>query len=151
VADDDTQGLDSDGDSVPNACDNCRTVSNPDQGDFNHDHVGDVCDASDGLILMMFLDPTTLVWPLENPFESFNIYRGDLAVLRSTGISTQDPSVVPLAARLCDFSEGTIQDQEVPPAGQGVFYLLTGNSNGIEGDLGTDSSGVTRPNTNPCP
>jgi uncharacterized repeat protein (TIGR03803 family) len=34
---------DTDGDGIPDATDNCPTVSNPDQADSNHDGVGDAC------------------------------------------------------------------------------------------------------------
>jgi Right handed beta helix region/Thrombospondin type 3 repeat len=36
---------DTDGDGVPDSNDNCPENSNPDQADFDHDGVGDVCDA----------------------------------------------------------------------------------------------------------
>ena len=38
-------GVDSDGDGVPNATDNCPNVANADQTDTDHDGVGDVCEA----------------------------------------------------------------------------------------------------------
>jgi hypothetical protein len=44
--DNDLAGLDSDADGVPNACDNCRFVINPDQLDTNGDGVGDACEIS---------------------------------------------------------------------------------------------------------
>jgi hypothetical protein len=144
-------GVDSDGDGVHNACDNCPAVANPDQGDSNHDLVGDICDLNDGIIMVTMQDQDTVAWQLENGFESFNIYRGDLAVLKATGIYTQDPAEVPLAAQGCEFLEASVVDDVVPPLGQGVFYLLTGTHNGVESTLGTNSAGVTRPNTNPCP
>lgn len=37
-------GPDTDGDGVPDACDNCRLVKNPDQADTDFDGRGDVCD-----------------------------------------------------------------------------------------------------------
>ena len=39
-----SNGLDSDGDGWPDACDNCPTVPNPDQADTDGDGVGDACD-----------------------------------------------------------------------------------------------------------
>ncbi len=38
---------DSDGDGVPDSSDNCPTVYNPDQADFDHDGMGDACDPDD--------------------------------------------------------------------------------------------------------
>jgi len=37
---------DTDGDGVPNATDNCPTISNPDQADTDGDGIGDACDPS---------------------------------------------------------------------------------------------------------
>jgi hypothetical protein len=149
--DEDAAGVDSDGDGVHNACDNCTTVPNPGQDDLNHDRVGDVCDLNDGLILVTMQDQVTLAWQRENGFEWFNIYRGDLAVLKSSGIYTQDPATVPLAAQVCGDPDASVEDDLAPLPGQGVFYLLTGTHNGVESSLGTNSAGVTRPNTRPCP
>jgi PKD repeat protein len=39
---------DSDGDGVPDASDNCPSISNPDQNDTDNDGVGDVCDICPG-------------------------------------------------------------------------------------------------------
>ena len=42
---------DSDGDGVPDECDNCPTIANADQFDCNHNGKGDVCDVWCSLIL----------------------------------------------------------------------------------------------------
>lgn len=40
---------DGDGDGVPDAQDNCRSVANPDQVDRDGDHLGDACDDQPGV------------------------------------------------------------------------------------------------------
>jgi hypothetical protein len=42
--DDDVYGVDSDGDGIHNACDNCRVAYNPDQLESDGDGVGNACD-----------------------------------------------------------------------------------------------------------
>jgi len=44
LIDEDTLGVDTDADSIHNACDNCRTVFNADQIDSDGDHIGNSCD-----------------------------------------------------------------------------------------------------------
>jgi len=44
TTDEDALGVDTDGDTVHNACDNCRTVSNPTQVDTDRDGIGSACD-----------------------------------------------------------------------------------------------------------
>lgn len=45
VVDEGAAGADTDGDGVPDACDNCPLVPNPAQEDRDFDHVGDACDS----------------------------------------------------------------------------------------------------------
>jgi hypothetical protein len=142
---------DQDGDRVGDACDDCPTVSDPSQQDLDHDAEGDVCDFDDGVILIHRMSVATVEWQAEAGFDSFNLYRGDLARLKSNGEHTQDPTTVPLAARFCGLATPSVNDGVVPPVGQAVFYLVSGVANGVEGSLGSDSAGQPRSNPHPCP
>ncbi len=95
-----------------------------------------------------------LVWPAGPGPDQFNVYRGSLDLLFATGVYTQDPGGEPLAAQFCAVlpSEVPFDDGFSPPAGAGVFYLVTMELAGeVVGGLGTDSTGLDRPNTMPCP
>ncbi|HXU11311.1 MAG TPA: putative metal-binding motif-containing protein, partial [Candidatus Binatia bacterium] len=141
---------DGDGDHVGDVCDNCLLVSNQDQANFDGDVDGDACDLNDGLIYLDLPNASLILWQQEAGPDSFNLYRGDLRVLRTSGLYTQDPAAVPLAARYCDLPDTSLAD-DPPPRGQAVFYLVTGNIGGVEGSLGKNSAGAERPNANPCP
>lgn len=52
----DPSGGDSDYDGIPNTSDNCPSVANADQMDFDLDGIGDVCDDSDGDSIMDSVD-----------------------------------------------------------------------------------------------
>jgi hypothetical protein len=81
----------------------------------------------------------------------WNVYEGDLGVLKGTGVYTQPPGSNPLADRRCGETNPWVDDFGAPPAGAVKFVLVTGVTGGVEGSLGTNGSGVTRPNTNSCP
>jgi hypothetical protein len=151
LIDEDVNGVDSDADGLRNACDNCPLDKNPDQSDIDHDHEGDVCDLNDSLILVNVSSALTMYWQQESGFNAFNVYRGDLAVLKQSGIYTQDPALVPLAGRACGLTSPVWNDTMTPPPGKGLFFLVTGTDGAQESSLGTNSAGVPRPNTNPCP
>ncbi len=142
---------DGDGDGVGHACDNCPYDANASQSDVDGDGVGDACDASDGLILQFAPDRRHLAWSPEGGFTSWNVYRGDLDTLRTTGSYTQPPGSNALAERRCDVSTNWIDDLSDPPANATQFSLITGVANGVEGGLGEDGQGIERPNANPCP
>jgi hypothetical protein len=145
---------DSDGDRVGNVCDNCLHTGNADQGDLDGDGQGDVCDWDDGSVFLRVPYRTYVYWDPEFGLPTYNLYRGDLGVLKATGQYTQDPAIVPLANRECDIIESPyegFEDLAVPPVGQALFYLVTYNRYGEESTLGTDSGGHERPNANRCP
>jgi N-acetylneuraminic acid mutarotase len=149
--DEDPFGLDGDGDGVPNACDNCGTGFNPAQTDFDHDGQGDSCDVDDGVIYLVGSAAGSIEWQEEEGPDSWNVYEGDLQVLRATGLYTQEPGSNELADRVCGLLQPYIDDMEPVPAGAVKYCLVTGVLLGVEGSLGTDSTGLLRPNTNPCP
>lgn len=149
--DEDASGLDSDGDAVRNACDDCVFDANPSQSDFDHDGQGDVCDLDDGLIYVYSTAPNRVEWQPEGGFATWNVYEGDLAVLRATGTYTQAPGSNALAKRECGVTNPWVDDVAPPPAGKLKFALVTGRAGGVESGLGTNSAGVPRANSNPCP
>ena len=179
LVDDDGLGQDTDGDGVANVCDDCPTAAdpaqadldhdgigdacdncrafNPQQTDSDHDGVGDRCDLQDGLI---YIAPSGVgqdyvEWQKESGYVTWNVYKGSIMVLRATGIYTQVAGSNVLADRLCHLSSPWYNDLgPIPggPAGRAAFYLVTGvTAGGVESSLGTASSGITRPNTAPCP
>jgi N-acetylneuraminic acid mutarotase len=150
--DEDAAGVDSDGDGMHNACDNCGFVWNPNQTDFDRDGEGDACDLNDGLIYVLGTDDKNYAeWQAESGYTTWNSYRGSLAVLRATGQYTQAPGSNPLAAHDCGVSNLYVLDLDVPAPGEVAFNLVTGVAGGVESGLGTNSAGVPRANANPCP
>jgi hypothetical protein len=139
---------DVDEDGAGDACDNCWTDRNPSQSDVDDDAEGDVCDLDDGMIYLRFDEPDYVEWQEEIGYSQWNCYRGDLSLLRASGIYTQDPNTFPLAERYCGRLVPWVLDAD-PGPGESVFFLTTGLF--PESDLGTDSEGLERPNTNPCP
>jgi subtilisin family serine protease len=89
-----------------------------------------------------FADTATGFTGTESPFvDTYNVYRGTI------------PGISPSAYGACLLMgqpSPTFSDPANPPAGQVYFYLVTGVHAGVEGILGTDSTGRIRPNTSPC-
>jgi hypothetical protein len=143
---------DTDGDSVHDACDDCPDLADPTQSDFDHDGQGDTCDLDDGEIFIFGgTDKNRIEWQREIGPDSWNVYAGDLALLRSQGLYTQAPGSSDLASTNCGITSEAVDDPIVPSPGAAQFWLVTGVTSGVEGVLGTTGSGAPRPNTNPCP
>lgn len=138
-------------DARGDTCDNCPVSYNPTQGDFDADDEGDVCDLNDGLILLFTTDPDYQEWQSEEGYSSWNAYKGDLEVLKATGVYTQAPGSNDLARKQCGLGVPWLEDFTPPGEGRAAFFLTTGVNAGGEGNLGTDSAGTERPNANPCP
>jgi hypothetical protein len=142
--------LDGDGDDIGDVCDNCGSDPNVHQNDTDGDGEGDICDGNDRLISLTAMLPAAQEWEEDSSFTSYNLYRGDLAVLRSTGRYSQDPTAT-AADRFCDLT-GTVESDSYSPApGEAVFYLVTGSDGIAENGLGEDSWGNNRRNAYPCP
>jgi hypothetical protein len=126
----------------PTDCDDTHASVHPGQGG--------PCDLNDGVIFEWRADKTSVLWQHELGQETWNVYIGDLGVLRSTGIYTQAAGSNALAARQCGLTTTVANDVGMPAPGEASFSLVTGVTSGIEGSLGPSSSGP-RANTNPCP
>jgi Putative metal-binding motif len=147
--DDDAAGFDTDSDAVPNACDNCRFVSNLDQADIDHDGEGDLCDIDDGLIIVTMRSPGAVQWQVETGMASFNLYRGLLP-----GLVDPDGDGAASVYGTCLASGVTgpiYNDPAMPPLGRSFLYLVTGRGPAGETSLGVASSGAPRPNPASCP
>ena len=143
---------DGDSDNVGDLCDNCISDPNPTQSDFDFDGTGDRCDLDDGMIYLRIETKTLVEWQEEQGYDDlWNCYKGDLDVLRDTGVYTQFPGSNDLAGRKCWTSDLWMSDPGAPPTGKVAFFLTSGVSGGIEGSLGQNSEGNERANHNPCP
>ena len=119
--------------------------------DQDCDGVDPICGPSSPLVSMS--NAATVTWTPADPALTgpVNVYRGDIQSLRSSGVYTQDPALVPAAGRFCRIDQSHLDDPLVPGPGQVVFYLTTSGQGSTETSLGVDSSGREEPNTRPCP
>jgi hypothetical protein len=83
-----------------------------------------------------------LAWSAIPLATTYNVYRGDLALKSSTYYGSCLVTGLPTP---------TYTDPTAPVTGGGIFYLVTGVKDGIEGMLGFRSDGTPRPNNSPCP
>jgi hypothetical protein len=144
-------GPDTDLDGVTDDCDTCPSTYDPAQSDQDSDHEGDACDVDDGMIYLLFSDPSYVEWQEEWGFEKWDYYEGDLQVLRDTGVYTQLPGSNPIARQDCGLTDPWAADFDPPPAGTAAFFLVAGSSGGTSSGLGQDGQGTERPVVNACP
>ena len=143
---------DADTDGLGDLCDNCPLAANPEQADTDSDGEGDDCDLDDGRIFAFFDEVDRVLWLEEQGFTGWNCYRGDLEVLKVSGVYTQEPGSNDLAGRDCGLSAPWSADPRTPETGRCAFFLISGvDGGGGEGGLGEDGDGLPRPNDNPCP
>jgi hypothetical protein len=99
--------------------------------------------------------------------DRINLYRSDWSRFLATGEYTQDPAVVPAAARSCAIAEAggsaTVGDSFVPAPGAMAFYLATAQRLHEDGQvpgqkvplaesaLGQDAAAAMRRNAHRCP
>lgn len=139
----DPDDLDCDG--LPNAQDNCVETSNPNQVDSDFDGFGDLCDCAPGdpdtwamppeVTGLGFVDAQTFNWdPLDGivgPGVVYDVHRGLLSEL----------PVGSGAAETCDqglaLAEHT--DTDVPPQGEGFWYLARGDNACATGTAGFET------------
>ena len=146
----DPSGSDVDHDGYGDPCDNCPADSNPSQGDFDLDGEGDRCDEDDGIAVLYAVSQHEWGWHDEPQPDVWNLYRGDLDLLKASGVYTQLPGSNPLAEAACGMTATTWWDMTIPPSGSCAFYLIAGAPDGGQDDLGQNSDGASRPNDSPC-
>ncbi|MGH9870388.1 MAG: Ig-like domain-containing protein [Candidatus Polarisedimenticolia bacterium] len=102
---------------------------------------------------LLYSGNNVLEWGGVDRATRYNVYRGLLSTLRSDG-RVYTSSMVCLANDTTrdDDADGLpdAADADIPPPGDGFFYLITAENDSGEGSLGTDSAGKLRVNNSPC-
>lgn len=100
---------------------------------------------------LSFQTTDDVFWTPESGVDSWNIYRGDLATLLNSQTYTQFPGSHAYATQWCGTTDSFLFDSLTPDPGTSAFYLVSAVANGLEGGLGSHSSGADRSYANACP
>jgi len=98
----------------------------------------------------MGFDKDEIGWTSVPTATSYHLYRGDLEMLKSTGVYTQTSGTVIDAKQFCWVAGMTQTDTYEPAPGRVLFYLVTTDDGMLESKLGSDGDGSDRPNDNAC-
>ncbi len=132
-----------------------RTIPRPMDGDAGGTAEHDIgARENEGATRLLLTSKDDLSWdPSIDSLAGFNLYRGELQVLRSTGVYTQDISTVPGAFRWCGLAASSESDTDSPGSDWEVWFYIAVVSGATEGTLGFDGSPGERPFTpaNRCP
>ncbi|ANM31674.1 hypothetical protein ABI59_22115 [Acidobacteria bacterium Mor1] len=147
------QQLDSDADGWGDVCDNCPQEFNTGQLDTDGDDAGDACDCTPNIF---GTDPppsvatvsgsrvsgvdTSVEWASLSEATSYSVTRGLLSLL-APGLYGRC-FVEPVTGT-------SVADSQVPPRGDGFFYLVQAFNGCGLGTLGMDSTGAERINVDP--
>jgi len=134
--------LNSDLDGLGDACDNCPFGSNAGQTDSDLDGIGDRCDTDDERVSLYVDSDDTAVWEQEVGYADWILIRGDLSVLRATGVYVQGE--VALAGVDCHIGNSADIGAIGVPPDEAVFFLSGGFVGGAERGFGNHGGGVQR-------
>jgi hypothetical protein len=144
---------DNDADGLGNLCDICVEIHDPSQLDGDGDGAGDLCDCQpvdpgdrepatiERLSVTRTGSVAHLTWPPSLGSDAYSVSRGDLSTL---GTAAYGPCAIEgLAPAAWD-------DPDVPPPGDGFFYLVQGQNYDCGlGSPGTGSDELARENLDP--